>query len=358
MSTAKQALTSVNYSVEGTEIDNLAVSVILPTFNSSKTIRKAIDSIISQTYRNWEMIVINEFGSDDGTADIVRGYVGKDRRIRLVQLHERLGLAESLNLGLRLSKGRYVARMDSDDCSLPSRFEKQVKILDDDDGIGICGTWQKHVGNTVWIHRAAADDGTCRARLLFWCDLCHSTLMLRKDVFLANGLFYDRNYLAEDYELWTRAMEFTGIRNIPEVLGIYSEGSGITKAKLDELSTENGIIVANSLDRLLDIQLDDDEKMLFSQWNYSLKDDPDKEGKLKSLERILREIWSKNETKKLFEERPLLISIASVWYKSRYDSNIGDRTFVYPKKIDDVFNDKHLSSRIIKFRMFIRKIRH
>ena len=106
MSTAKQALTSVNYSVEGTEIDNLAVSVILPTFNSSKTIRKAIDSIISQTYRNWEMIVINEFGSDDGTADIVRGYVGKDRRIRLVQLHERLGLAESLNLGLRLSKGK------------------------------------------------------------------------------------------------------------------------------------------------------------------------------------------------------------------------------------------------------------
>ena len=344
-----------NYDIEGTDVPEPTVSVVLPTFNSSKTIRKAIDSIVSQTFTDWEMLVINDWGSDDGTADIVRDYIGEDKRIKLIQTKERLGLADSLNLGLRLSRGRYIARMDSDDYSMPRRFEKQIRVLEKDGEIGICGTWQKHIGKTKWIHRAAPEDRVCRARLIFWCDLCHSTLMLRKDVFLSNDLKYDRNYMAEDYELWTRAMEFTQIRNIPEILGIYSEEDGITNDKLDELSIENGIIVANTLQRLFGMKLNDNEKLLFSQWNYSLENDPDRDNKLRSLERILREIWTKNQVMGKIDEKSLLISIANVWYKSRYGSNIGDRTFICPRRIDDVFRDGCVSSKIIRYRVFRRK---
>lgn len=344
-----------NYEIEGTDVPEPVVSVVLPTFNSSKTLRKAIDSILSQTFTDWEMLVINDLGSDDGTADIVREYIGKDSRIKLVQAKERLGLADSLNLGLQLSRGRYVARMDSDDYSLPRRFEKQIRILEKNEEIGICGTWQRHIGKSNWVHRAAPEDSVCRARLLFWCDLCHSTLMLRKDVFIFNDLYYDRNYKAEDYELWTRAMEFTRIRNIPEILGIYSDEDGITNDKLDELSTENGIIVANTLHRLFGMELDEDEKLLFRQWNYSVENDPDRDDKLESLERILREIWFNNQKMEKIDGKALLIPIANVWYKSRYGSNIGDRTFIYPRRIDDVFDGRFISSKIIKYRVFRRK---
>ena len=344
-----------DYTVEGKEGPIPTVSVVLPTFRSSKTVKRAVDSIIAQTFTDWEMIVINDYGSDDGTAEIIRGCMKSDDRIRLIQLNKRYGLAESLNLGIRLSRGRYVARMDSDDVSKPKRFEKQVRLLDGDESTGICGTWQKHVGSNEWLHRAAADDKVCRARLLFWCDLCHSTLMLRKEVFLSNGLFYDSNYKAEDYELWTRAMEFTRIRNIPEVLGIYSEGEGITNSKLDELSAENGIIVANTLRCIFGIELDEQERSLFSQWNYTLEGDPDREKKLRSLEEILRRIWGRNQELKSFDDSALIVAISNVWYKSRFNSNIGDRTFIDPKRIDDVFNEKHISSKIIRYRVFRRR---
>ena len=311
--------------------------------------------MIAQTFTDWELIVINDHGSNDGTVEIIKDYIKKDSRIRLIQTNRRLGLADSLNLGIQLSKGKYIARMDSDDYSLPKRLEKQVRIMEDDCSIGICGTWQKHIGKGNWIHKAAEKDERCRAHLLFWCDLCHSTLMLRKDVFISNDLFYNNNYKAEDFELWTRAMRFTRIRNIPDILGVYSENDGITNDKLDELSSENGIIVSNTLQYYFGIELDDDEKHLFDQWNHSLKNDERREEKLKSLEKILREIFRINEEKKCFEKKALLESIANVWYRSKYDSNIGDRIFFLPKDIDGVFNDKQLSSKIVRFRVRTRK---
>ena len=221
--------------------------------------------------------------------------------------------------------------------------------------VGICGTWQKHLVNgSSWIHRAATDDGRCRSHLLFWCDLCHSTLMLRKETFIENNLFYDPSYSAEDYELWSRAIRYTKIINIPQILGYYSEMIGITSSKLDILSKENGKIVANNLQFFFDINLDEEQKSLFSQWNYSLKDDDEKEKKLDEFEKILRMIWDKNKAMGKFDNDSLLESIATVWYKSKYSSNIGDRTFINPKRIDDVFDDRYLSSKIIKYRVFRR----
>ena len=343
------------YHIERSDMndDSPIVSVVLPSFNSEKTIERSIDSIVSQTYRNWELLVVNDYGSDD-TAEIIREYIQKDPRIVLIQTHERFGLADSLNLGIALSRGKYIARMDSDDVSMPKRFEKQIRILDSDDRIGICGTWQKHIGKTTWVHKAAKDDARCRAHLLFWCDLCHSTLMFRKQTFIDNDLRYDGSFEAEDYELWTRAMEYMRIVNIPEILGNYYEDYGITNFKLDSMSKENGCIVSKNLCRFFGIQLNDGEEHLFDQWNYSLTDDPERDEKLVALERILRGIWRKNEESNLFDNAALLESLSTVWYKSRYDSNIGDRTFINPKRIDDIFDDRYISSKIIRYRVFRR----
>ena len=113
------SISDEDYQIEGSDISNPKVSIVLPTFNSSKTVCNAIDSMIAQTFTDWELIVINDHGSNDGTVEIIKDYIKKDSRIRLIQTNRRLGLADSLNLGIQLSKGKYIARMDSDDYSLP-----------------------------------------------------------------------------------------------------------------------------------------------------------------------------------------------------------------------------------------------
>ena len=98
-----------------------------------------------------------------------------------------MGLAESLNKGFRLAKGEYLARLDADDLAHKERFEKQVEFMDRNPQIGICGTYQHHFGDGVdWTHCPPITNDECRARLLFNCDLCQTTLMWRREVILKN----------------------------------------------------------------------------------------------------------------------------------------------------------------------------
>ena len=161
------------------------VSVIIPTYNSAGFLSDAIESIRKQTLTDWELLIINEYGSDDGTAAIVQRFAEKDRRVHLIQNCQKLGLSGSLNRGIQQSAGKYIARLDADDISHPARLEKQVTFMEKNPSIAVCGTWQHHFGpGTDWIHKGATTKAQCKANLLFFCDLCHSTLMLRKEVFI------------------------------------------------------------------------------------------------------------------------------------------------------------------------------
>ena len=95
------------------------ISVIMPVYNMDMYAREAIESILNQSFTDFEFIIVNDFGSDDGCADVIREYAERDPRIKLVQAEERLGLAASLNVGLDLAQGEYVARVDADDPSVP-----------------------------------------------------------------------------------------------------------------------------------------------------------------------------------------------------------------------------------------------
>lgn len=99
------------------------ITVVMPTYNSEKYIKEAIDSIRAQSFKDWNMLVINEHGSDDNTRSIVEAYEKRDTRIQLVQNETKLGLADSLNRGIRLATGKYIARMDADDLAHPDRFQ-------------------------------------------------------------------------------------------------------------------------------------------------------------------------------------------------------------------------------------------
>lgn len=317
------------------------VSVVLPVYRSVKDISTAVDSVRKQTINNWELLVINDAGSDDGTAEVVSLYGEIDGRIKLIQAQERLGLAESINYGMRLAKGKYIARLDADDTAHTDRFEKQVALMEKRPEVGLCGTWQHHYGpNCNWDHRATADEDLLKARLIFWCDLCHSTLMMRKDVFIQNNLFYNNEWLAEDYELWTRVMQKTTIVNIPEVLGEYKEdGTSITAKKFDKLRLESGRISAKVLHDTLGIELTNGQAMLLNGWKNVLVDKNDRDRALGKLKPIYKEIWKRNQEVQFFEPNALLKTLAAKWYWIKDDIDWKSSDYNNLKDIKDIFDD-------------------
>ncbi len=203
---------------------NPAVSVVLPVYNCPQYVDEAINSIFAQTFDDFELIVIDD-GSTDETPLLLRKYT--DRRMTLIRQENR-GLAATLNRGIELSKGRYVARQDQDDASFPQRFAKQVAFLDQHPECGIVGTWAeiwRERAMTKRIHRHASDNSTLKFELLFNNPFVHSSVMIRKSALdHIGGYSTDKDRQPpEDYELWSRISRKFDVANIPEVLHRYRE---------------------------------------------------------------------------------------------------------------------------------------
>lgn len=198
------------------------ISVIMPAYNAETYIRDAINSILTQTYSDFEFIIIND-GSTDNTANIVREY--NDNRIVFIDNKNNQGLINVLNYGLSIAKGEYIARMDADDISYPQRFEKQVKFLDKHEDVGVVGSWFKAFGSRNFVEKKVKYP---KLKDMQNCPLAHPTVMLRKSFFNKYNLRYNPKYKhAEDYELWLRASKYMKLANIQEVLLDYrwSEGN-------------------------------------------------------------------------------------------------------------------------------------
>ncbi len=200
------------------------VSVLLPVYNGAAYLKEAVESILRQTYKNFEIILIND-GSTDESADIIQSI--KDFRIRYYE-QQNQGLAATLNRAISLAQGQYLARQDQDDVSLPYRFEKQVAYLESHSKCGMVGTWAEIMVDrqrTRRAHRFSADNVLLKFELLFDNPFVHSSVMLRKEVFEQVGLYStDKNRQPpEDYELWSRVSREFEVANIPEILHIYRE---------------------------------------------------------------------------------------------------------------------------------------
>jgi len=141
------------------------VTIIMPVYNGEVYLREAIDSILDQTLTDFEFLILND-GSSDHSVDIVRSY--DDPRIRLVENEANLGVVQTLNRGLDLANGTFIARMDCDDRSLRDRLARQVAFLDDHPEVGICGTWMEAIGARAgYIWRYPTDPERIRCSLLF-----------------------------------------------------------------------------------------------------------------------------------------------------------------------------------------------
>lgn len=193
------------------------ITVLMPVYNGAKYLRPAIESVLAQTFADFEFLIIDD-GSCDDSLKICRAYV--DTRIRLVENGVNLGLIATLNKGLGFARGEYIARMDCDDVCASERFEKQLRFMERHPEIGGCGTWfQKISEDKTEIIRPPVDDGAIRFFLMFDNAFAHNTMMLRRSVMERHALRYDPDYkYAEDYEFWVRCIRHAKFANLPEVL--------------------------------------------------------------------------------------------------------------------------------------------
>lgn len=196
---------------------NPKISVLMPVYNTEKFLKEAIDSILNQTFEDFEFLIIND-ASTDNSKNIILSY--DDKRIRYFKNIKNLGVARTLNKGLRLAKGKYIARMDADDRALPSRLEKQVAYMDAHPEISVCGTWLKAIFDTkskIWKVPTTHDE--IRSLMLFHDAVFHPTVMMRMEIIKKYNFQYKLTFpCAEDYDLWMRMIGHSRFANIPEVL--------------------------------------------------------------------------------------------------------------------------------------------
>jgi glycosyltransferase involved in cell wall biosynthesis len=217
-------------------LESPKVTVLMPVYNGEEYLREAIWSILNQTFRDFEFLIISEHGTSDESMAIIESY--SDVRIRHIHNTTRLGLVQSRNRGLKEARGEYIAWMDADDISLPQRLEKQVEFMDCHPKVGVCGTWVRTFGeqNQTWKYPISYDK--IKADSFFKNCFAQSSVMIRVHLFKKFDLHYNENFrYAEDFELWQRCAPCFELVNIAEILVRY------------RISNTNTSVLINSADR-------------------------------------------------------------------------------------------------------------
>ncbi|MGG3919231.1 glycosyltransferase [Parageobacillus thermoglucosidasius] len=223
--------------------DKPLVSVIMPVFNCAKFLDQAIESVLNQSFSNFELIIVND-GSTDNTLNVIEKYMKKDNRITLIS-RENKGLVYSLNEAIRISNGDLIARMDGDDICLPNRLLRQVQFMRENKQIDILGSQVSVFGDISMSERERLEeklntkisDNNAEEQILTnWYCLAHSSIIFRKSVIKNIGYYEDCK--SEDLELWLRAIR-NGLKisKINEVLIRYRVHRK-SKSTLDNINYE------------------------------------------------------------------------------------------------------------------------
>lgn len=210
------------------------LSIVMPVYNAEPFIRESVSSILSQTFRDYELIVVDD-GCTDASMDIVSSF--RDSRIRILKNEKNSGIVFSRNHGLSEAQGSFVAQFDADDVAMPDKFEKQIKFLQDNTQFGMIGSWailineKGEAAGKKW--RINAPPGRIPAILLFMNYFVQSAVVARKEV-LPNG-FYTSGYdLVEDYKMWFDISRTCKVWNFPEYLVRYRVHSKSSSTMAEE----------------------------------------------------------------------------------------------------------------------------
>ena len=283
------------------------ISVIMSVHNEKEYVSDAINSILAQTYQNFELIIIDDY-SDNETADICNVfYKNWPTKIRLFRNEHNIGLTKSLNIGLKHAKGDFIARMDADDISLNNRFETQINYLIDNSDIDLVGSFYDEIdknGKTIRENvKFETEPSIINWRLFFENPIPHPPIMLKKEILNNMGGYNEKIKFSQDYDLFCRLSAFAKMTNLPKVLYKWrvhdksiSKKSNLAQRKIAVEISKNHI--SSNINSVLD---DYDLDLL---WNKNIRNSNDRKRYVELLYQfylatLKKDLWSKYEIIKL-----------------------------------------------------------
>ncbi|MDR1207254.1 MAG: glycosyltransferase [Rickettsiales bacterium] len=205
------------------------ISVMTPVYNTNpEHLRAMIESVLGQTFTDFEFIILNDSPENKELKEIIKSY--DDPRIVYAENERNIGISESRNRLLEMSRGEYLAVCDHDDISMPDRFALQSEFLDNNPKVGVVGAQFKYFDSDLQYTSAHPESNyKIKLLLLKGCCVAHPASMIRKSVLIQSGVRYEQRYSpAEDYMLWCRLMEWTSFHNMPDILLDYRHHENMT----------------------------------------------------------------------------------------------------------------------------------
>lgn len=297
-----------------------SVSVVMPVYNGGPFLKAAIESILNQTYKDFELILIND-GSSDDSARIISSF--NDGRIVSVTHEQNKGLIYSLNEGISLSRGKYIVRMDADDISLEDRFQKQVAFMEAHPQIGVAGT-EYYSFSEIKLKKiyAYTEPEILKSMLIFKSCLCHPSVIIRKSVLTENNIRYDERYKhAEDYDLWVQLSKVTKLSNVKGLLLKYRSHDQQVSISHTGIQKDNGYIIRENYLRELGFTYT--EKDLQTNTILATNQLITLEQQLNDIENWLLKLTEQNDGTKKIEPKHFNFFMGKMWLDSCGITNLG-----------------------------------
>lgn len=298
------------------------ITVLMPVHNGAAFVRESIESILRQTYVDFEILIIND-GSTDTTPEILAALAAADTRVRVAGGMERLGFSGALNHGLELARGEFIARMDADDIALPDRLQVQFNFFRAHPDVGLCGGRVESFGQrTGGFHRPplTADETLCYA--LFDNPFAHPTVMFRRELFAHQKLRFDPTFCpADDYELWSRCLRIFPCINLDRVVLRYRVHSqSLTQAEWGDMDRHAARVAAREL-AALGLAPDAETVRFHRNLGRGRCFPIRRREELLRGERWLQTLLDANRQAAHYPDTTLQRTVADIWYRACYSAS-------------------------------------
>ncbi len=323
------------------------VTVFIPVYNSEKYIKEALESIIRQTYKNLEILLVDD-GSSDRSAEIIKSF--RNPRIRLLKNEKNMGIPYTRNVGLREAKGKYMAIMDSDDIADPERIETQVRYLENHPDIDVCASNYIRFGERGGkkVRAPFTTPEALKIMLLFYNPIANPSAMVRLGTLKKHGLIYNEQFfVAQDYELWSRLCQVGKITILPEFLLLYRFGhENISKKSTEKKAERRRKLIGEIHARLIrdyGINLNEEEIRTFNEFFTESYGGSLARPDLVPL--VVEKLKKWNETKNVFDHRLFLqvLDYCILFAISHHKQTVSQKLAWY----NTLISDKNVRDKLI-----------
>lgn len=285
------------------------ISVIMSVYRPKEEyLREAIESILKQSFKKFEFLIIID-GPDKLASTIIKSY--KDTRIKIHQNLNNIGLTKSLNIALRLSEGKYIARMDADDIAYPERLEEQYNYMEKNKDVAVVGSYAKNIGAKGYTTQLySSNEEILKIRMMFYnSGIVHPTAFIRKEFLEKNNIKYDEKIKkSQDYALWVDILKYGKIKLVPKVLlGYRRHKNQIISSNSNEVEKYTNMIRVREWSRI-GVYFNENEKFLLESISSAYV-----ESSAREYNNLFNKLIRWNDEKEYFNKKMLLKEINRLW---------------------------------------------